>query len=132
MKKRESKLWQRIKNLNLKGQIFRIESNTINGIPDCYWLLNGKSFWIELKSNDIKNCGLSKFQINWHIDHIKNGGNAFILQETLLQSKLKLFKVRETRKLDILAEGENSRDTLELHFDKMAWDEGIETSVLKK
>ena len=132
MKKRESKLWQRIKNLNLKGQIFRIESNTINGIPDCYWLLNGKSFWIELKSNDIKNCGLSKFQINWHIDHIKNGGNAFILQETLLQSKLKLFKVRETRKLDILAEGENSRDTLELHFDKMAWGEGIETGVLKK
>jgi hypothetical protein len=132
MKKRESKLWQRIKNLNLKGQIFRIESNTINGIPDCYWLLNGKSFWIELKSNDIKNCGLSKFQINWHIDHIKNGGNAFILQEGLLQSKLKLFKVRETRKLDILAEGENSRDTLELHFDKMAWDEGIETGVLKK
>jgi len=132
MKKRESKLWQRIKNLNLKGQIFRIESNTINGIPDCYWLLNGKSFWIELKSNDIKNCGLSKFQINWHIDHIKNGGNAFILQETLLQSKLKLFKVRETRKLEILAEGENSRDTLELHFDKMAWDEGIETGVLKK
>ena len=132
MKKRESKLWQRIKNLNLKGQIFRIESNTINGIPDCYWLLNGKSFRIELKSNDIKNCGLSKFQINWHIDHIKNGGNAFILQETLLQSKLKLFKVRETRKLEILAEGENSRDTLELHFDKMAWDEGIETGVLKK
>jgi hypothetical protein len=132
MKKRESKLWQRIKNLNLKGQIFRIESNTINGIPDCYWLLNGKSFWIELKSNDVKNCGLSKFQINWHIDHIKNGGNAFILQETLLQSKLKLFKVRETRKLDILAEGENSRDTLELHFDKMAWGEGIETGVLKK
>jgi len=132
MKKRESKLWQRIKNLNLKGQIFRIESNTINGIPDCYWLLNGKSFWIELKSNDIKNCGLSKFQINWHIDHIKNGGNAFILQETLLQSKLKLFKVRETRKLEILAEGENSRDTLELHFDKMAWDEGIENGVLKK
>jgi hypothetical protein len=121
MKKRESKLWQRIKNLNLKGQIFRIESNTINGIPDCYWLLNGKSFWIELKSNDIKNSGLSKFQINWHIE-----------QETLLQSKLKLFKVRETRKLDILAEGENSRDTLELHFDKMAWDEGIETGVLKK
>jgi hypothetical protein len=57
---------------------------------------------------------------------------AFFLQETLLQSKLKLFKVRETRKLDILAEGENSRDTLELHFDKMAWDEGIETGVLKK
>jgi hypothetical protein len=38
MKKRESKLWLRIKNLKLKGQIFRIESNTINGIPDIYYL----------------------------------------------------------------------------------------------
>jgi hypothetical protein len=37
MKKRESKLWLRIKNLKLKGQIFRIESNTINGIPDIYY-----------------------------------------------------------------------------------------------
>jgi hypothetical protein len=43
MKKRESKLWLRIKNLKLKGQIFRIESNTINGIPDIYYLKNSKS-----------------------------------------------------------------------------------------
>jgi hypothetical protein len=47
MKKRESKLWLRIKNLKLKGQIFRIESNTINGIPDIYYLKNSKSIWIE-------------------------------------------------------------------------------------
>jgi hypothetical protein len=55
MKKRESKLWLRIKNLKLKGQIFRIESNTINGIPDIYYLKNSKSIWIELKSNQDKN-----------------------------------------------------------------------------
>jgi hypothetical protein len=36
MKKSESNLWKRIKNLKLKGQLFRIESNTINGIPDVY------------------------------------------------------------------------------------------------
>jgi hypothetical protein len=43
MKKRESKLWLRIKNLKLKGQIFRIESNTINGIPDIYYLKNSNA-----------------------------------------------------------------------------------------
>ena len=44
----EAKLWQRIKNLNLLGHIFRIESNTINGIPDVVGLLEGKYFWLEL------------------------------------------------------------------------------------
>ena len=34
MKKSESNLWKRIKNLKLKGQLFRIESSTINGIPE--------------------------------------------------------------------------------------------------
>ena len=76
MKKSESLLWQRIKKLKLKGQIFRIESNTINGIADVYWLINGKSIWIELKSNDVKNLGLSKYQINWHLEHYQNKGTS--------------------------------------------------------
>jgi len=100
MAKSEKNLWQRIKKLNLKGQIFRIESNTINGIPDVYWLINNKSIWIELKSNDVKNCGLTKFQINWHLTHYKNGGNSFILREDLSQrtsQNLQIFVVREPR-----------------------------------
>ena len=124
-------MWARIRKLKLIGQIFRIESNTINGIPDCYWLYKGQSIWIELKSNDIKNCGLSKYQINWHINHLKNGGNSFILRERVKDGLLQLFKVRATRTLDILAEGENSRATLHLHFDKIAWDLGFEENVLK-
>jgi|TARA_S200002703_G_scaffold32518_1_gene28340 hypothetical protein len=102
MAKSEKNLWQRIKKLNLKGQIFRIESNTINGIPDVYWLINNKSIWIELKSNDVKNCGLTKFQINWHLTHYKNGGQSFILREDLSQrtsQNLQLFVVREPRTL---------------------------------
>ena len=102
MKKSESLLWQRIKKLKLKGQIFRIESNTINGIADVYWLINGKSIWIELKSNDVKNLGLSKFQINWHLDHFVNGGQSFILREVLSQRQPKRFElwlVREPRTL---------------------------------
>ena len=100
MKKSESNLWKRIKNLKLKGQLFRIESNTINGIPDVYWLVNNKSIWIELKSNAIKNLGLSKYQINWHLTHYKNGGTSFILRESLSQrslSEYQIFVVREPR-----------------------------------
>tara|TARA_R110002012_G_scaffold114388_2_gene261099 strand:+ start:2750 stop:3112 length:363 start_codon:yes stop_codon:yes gene_type:complete len=100
MKKPESNLWKRIKNLKLKGQLFRIESSTINGIPDVYWLINNKSIWIELKSNDVKNIGLSKYQINWHLTHYKNGGQSFILRESLSQrtlSEYQIFVVREPR-----------------------------------
>ena len=102
MAKSEKNLWQRIKKLKLKGQIFRLESNTINGIPDVYWLINNKSIWIELKSNDVKNLGLSKYQINWHLTHFKNGGQSFILREALSQrtsQNLEIFVVREPRTL---------------------------------
>ena len=102
MKKRESLLWAKIKKLKLIGQIFRIESNTINGIADVYWLINGKSIWIELKSNDVKNLGLSKYQINWHLEHYQNKGTSYILRETLSQRQPKLFElwlVREPRTL---------------------------------
>ena len=122
MKKRESLLWARIKKLKLIGQIFRIESNTINGIPDVYYLCEGKSIWVELKSNEVKNLGLSKYQINWHIDHQIHGGASFILQETLSQGLLKLYKVRETRRVELLAEGEASSATLLLLFDRMLWE----------
>jgi len=102
MKKSENLLWQRIKKLNLKGQIFRIESTTINGIPDVYWLINNKSIWIELKSNNVKNFGLSKYQINWHLTHYKNGGVSFILREYLSQRtsvEYQIAVVREPRTL---------------------------------
>ena len=68
MKKRESLLWAKIRKLKLIGQIFRIESNTINGIPDVYFIQDGVSIWVELKSNEVKDLGLSKYQINLHID----------------------------------------------------------------
>ena len=102
MAKSEKNLWQRIKKLKLKGQIFRLESNTINGIPDVFWLINGKSIWIELKSNEVKNLGLSKYQINWHLEHFKNGGQSFILREDLSQrpsQNLQIFVIREPRTL---------------------------------
>ena len=118
MKKSESLLWQRIKKLKLKGQIFRIESNTINGIADVYWLINGKSIWIELKSNDVKNLGLSKYQINWHLEHYQNKGTSFILREYLSQRQPKRFElwlVREPRTLVL----DYSCDNLKKIFQKI-------------
>ena len=67
--------------------------------------------------------------MNWHLTHLKNGGVSYILQETLSQGVIKLFKPREPRNLEILAEGENSRTTLLLHFDKMLWELGIEDLI---
>ena len=118
MKKRESLLWAKIKKLKLIGQIFRIESNTINGIADVYWLINGKSIWIELKSNDVKNLGLSKYQINWHLEHYQNKGTSFILREYLSQRQPKRFElwlVREPRTLVL----DYSCDSLQKIFKKI-------------
>jgi len=115
MKKSESLLWQRIKNLKLKGQIFRIESPTINGIPDVYWLINNKSIWIELKSNNVKNLGLSKYQINWHLTHFKNGGVSFILRECLSQSsssEYQIFVIRAPRSVIPVAKFKNLEDAI--------------------
>ena len=92
--KRESKLWKRIKNLNLNAHIFRVESNTINGIPDVHCTIKRESFWLELKSNDLKNYGISKWQINWHIEYQKHGGKAFILASGVKQRGLKLLRVK--------------------------------------
>jgi len=105
---KESKLWNKIKLLKLKGQIFRIESNTINGIPDVYWLINGKSIWIELKANNIKNCNLSKWQFNWHLKHNTNGGRAFVLcLKPHLEWGFQILEVREPRTLVLLKSFQN-------------------------
>ncbi|MGA1590485.1 MAG: hypothetical protein ACO36B_06765 [Methylophilaceae bacterium] len=89
-KTNEAKLWLRIKNLKLKAHFTRIESSTLNGIPDVNVCDHGAHYWLELKSNDLKNCGLSKWQINWHCDRIKSGGYVFILNQTLVPRALKL------------------------------------------
>ena len=52
MATKEAKLWKKINQLQ-KGRkdwhLTRIESSTINGIPDVYGCIKGRSFWLELK-----------------------------------------------------------------------------------
>jgi len=112
--KRESKLWKRLKNLNLNAHIFRVESNTINGIPDVHCTIKGKSFWLELKSNDLKNYGISKWQINWHIEYQKHGGRTFILASGVKQRGLKLLRVKGSGAVELVAKGEDNELSLRL------------------
>ena len=92
----ESELWQKINILQKTQKLWhftRIESATIRGIPDVNCLINGFEFWIELKSKESKNLGLSNYQINWHNKHQKCGGKVFILLPSTKQRGFKLFRI---------------------------------------
>ena len=100
----ESDIYKLIKkavvNLKLNCQLTRIESGfTLQGIPDLYIAYHSNlinkpvCFWLELKANNLKNCNVSKYQINWILKHNKAGGVAYILNRPLKQGGLKLYRV---------------------------------------
>ena len=95
---KESDLWRRI-NLIQKTEptwhLVRIESNTINGIPDVNGIIDGKDFWLELKVNDAKNVGLSKYQVNFHLKRRRLGGRCSILNASPTHKGLELLEIRE-------------------------------------
>ena len=95
---KESDLWRRI-NLIQKTEptwhLVRIESNTINGIPDVNGIIDSKDFWLELKANDAKNVGLSKYQINFHLKRRRLGGRCSILNISPTHASLELLEIRE-------------------------------------
>ena len=92
MKKRESKLWQKIKKHCPKMHLMRVESSTINGIPDINGCFASKEFWMELKSDKVGYPKLSKWQISWINKRVSYGGAVIICNETLLEKKLKLYR----------------------------------------
>ena len=91
-KKTESLLWNRVKKNLTDCFLTRIESSTINGIPDIHCVANGKVFWIELKSDNISYPALNKWQIVWINKYIKAGGSVFIFKETLSDSSLSIYR----------------------------------------
>ena len=103
-KTNESDIYKLIKkavvNLKLNCQLTRIESGyTLQGIPDLYVVYHSNlinksiSFWLELKSNNLKNFNISKYQVNWILKHGKAGGVAYILNKPLEHRVLKLYRV---------------------------------------
>ena len=92
-KTKESNLYTLIKKTIKNAHFTRIESNTLNGIPDLHCAYKGQVFWIELKANDIKNCNLSKYQINWILKYQRQGGVVYILNKSIKQRVLKLYRL---------------------------------------
>ena len=62
---KESLLWKKVKKGLTDCFLTRIESSTINGIPDIHAVSNTDVFWIELKSDELSYPALNKWQIVW-------------------------------------------------------------------
>ena len=92
VKAQESRLWQKVKNNLTDCHLTRIESSTINGIPDIHAVLMNEVFWIELKSDEANYPKLNKWQVVWINKYIKAGGVVIILKETPSQRSLKLYR----------------------------------------
>ena len=101
--KPETKFWKLIKE-NLKDISWtRFENWASPGVPDCYGIKDGVSFWVELKvitSNKIK---LSPFQISWNYNHSLQGGRNFIMATTHGQRLLYIFPGSVVRSIGSIA-----------------------------
>jgi hypothetical protein len=118
-KSNEYYLYQTIKtNLN-KVHFTRVESTTINGIPDVNACKNGSECLLELKCNSDKNLGLSKHQIVWIGNRIKAGGKVFILNRPLSQRAIKIYTGSVVRESGI---SDNEQPTLVLGPTKFDWE----------
>jgi Holliday junction resolvase len=92
VKAQESRLWQKVKKNLTDCYLTRIESSTINGIPDIHAVNHEHVFWIELKSDEANYPKLNKWQIVWINKYIKAGGKVIIFKETLSKRSLKLYR----------------------------------------
>ena len=88
----ESRLWQKVKKGLTDCFLTRVESTTINGIPDIHAVSKDHVFWIELKSDSLSFPKLNKWQVVWINKYILAGGKIIILKETPLQRVLKLYR----------------------------------------
>ena len=99
-RKPETVFSQRIKDLKKlnKSYYFQaIETTTSRGVADLFTIINGQSYWLELKLNKAKkptlNIGLSKYQMAWQIVLNKHGGHCFNLVRLPTQRVVKTYRV---------------------------------------
>ena len=122
--KRETKLWHSLKKYLRNIHFTRIESRTVNGIPDLFGCHNGVSFWLELKSDYVSYPKLSKWQIAWINGYVRHGGVMLICNNALSESKLKLYRIRSM----VVEPRELIPDAT--HANRGAWHE-VEQSMLQ-
>jgi hypothetical protein len=99
-RKPETVFSQRIKDLKKlnKNYYFQaIETTTSRGVADLFTVINGQSYWLELKLIKAKkstlNIGLSKYQTAWQIVINKHGGHCFNLVRVPSQRVVKTYRV---------------------------------------
>ena len=123
---KESKLWNELKDLNKNWHFTRVESSTLNGIPDVHCVVNKQVFWLELKANASKNLNMSKWQINWHIKYQRAGGKVFILNRPLLESDYEIWRVsREARVPKHVSSATNLGLLMELLASRISWQQDM-------
>ena len=88
----EKLLWQRVKKGLTDCYLTRIETTTINGVPDVHGVHKSGIFWIELKSDSANYPKLNKWQIVWINKYIKQWYQRRVLKETLSKRSLKLYR----------------------------------------
>ena len=88
----ETLLWKNVKKGLTKYFLTRIESSTINGIPDIHAANRWGIFWIELKSDELSFPKLNKWQIVWINKYVKHGGTVIIFKETPSKATIKLYR----------------------------------------
>ena len=93
--KNETKLWNLLKKYLINIHFTRIESKTVNGIPDIFGVYNGISFWLELKADKVSYPKLSKWQISWINTYIEHGGVMLICDLALSQRALKFYRIKK-------------------------------------
>ena len=96
MSQPEALLWKQVKKaLSDQGYFLtRIETLTVSGVPDIFGIYKGKSFWCELKSNQVNYPALNKYQIVWINRAVKHGATVLILVKALQEKALKIYRVR--------------------------------------
>ena len=87
-------MWHHLKKSLKDIHFTRIESKTINGIPDLFGIYQGISFWCELKASESKHPRLSKWQISWMNNYVIRGGVYLICNLALSQRELKLYRIQ--------------------------------------
>ena len=125
-RKPETVFSQRIKDLKKlnKSYYFQaIETTTSRGVADLFTVINGQSYWLELKVNRAKkstlNIGLSKYQTAWQTVLNKHDGHCFNLVRVLSQRVVKTYR-HEASGLVELATHPDTQDGLCTALEHMA------------
>ena len=97
MSQPEALLWKQVKKALTDHGYFltRIETLTVSGVPDVFGIYKGRSFWCELKSNQVSYPALNKYQIVWINRAVKHGATVLILVKAQKDKALKIYRVRD-------------------------------------